>query len=419
MARDRDRPQPALKDLAPPPRAVPLRLWCHLLAGRLTVGGSAAFAFGMVFVFVFLPATDPIGTWRLAHRRQAAPGWLEGVQETSFHEGGDDDSESTPIYRCDYTFLLPDGTPLRGRSYTVGPRFQLPPPAPNRAAVRVAVTVEYDPEHPDTNRIEGTRTSPYPVEVGLVGLVSAVGLLVAGAGLMAGRRRVRLLRGGEVAEATVTTCPFGAGDAVTDLPVAEYKQRLACLSAAVGGHPYFAFAAGFYPVWNALVGLFTVAGAVFCVAVLVMVLFGFPTPPAEKGLLAMGFAGFLVLWLTVGGSMMETGRQRSRVAGRRGQLPAVPPVITCGFEFRLPDGAVVQARAPGRLAAMTGPEPPQPALYDPARPGRAVLVSGLEPAAEVGLDGAWETTAGAGAGGRLLVALLLLAAPVFVWALRL
>ena len=31
----------------------------------------------MVFVMIFVPATDPAGTWRLARRHQEARGWLE------------------------------------------------------------------------------------------------------------------------------------------------------------------------------------------------------------------------------------------------------------------------------------------------------------------------------------------------------
>jgi hypothetical protein len=129
-------------------------------------------------VIVFVPATDPIGDWRLSQRRQEAPGWLEAVQETHFHKGGDDHDSGTPIYLCDYAFALPDGTPLRGRSYTLGQQFQLPAAAPGGPAPRVAVTVEYDPEHPQTNRIRGTRISPYAA--GAVFRLFVVLLLLAG-----------------------------------------------------------------------------------------------------------------------------------------------------------------------------------------------------------------------------------------------
>ena len=80
------------------------------------------------------------------------------------------------------------------------------------------------------------------------------------------------------------------------------------------------------------------------------------------------------------------------------------------------DGEVVPANAPGRLAEAAEVEPPQPALYDPTKPTRALLLSGLAPELTVGPSGAWETRAGAGAVLRVLVVLQLLAGPLVVWA---
>src|SRR5262245_48090096 len=234
MATDLLSPFPKGDDLPPPPRALPFRLWCHLLTGPVTLGGSGGFAFAMVFALVFAPATDPVGTWRLAQRRQEAPGWVQAVAETRFHEGGGEDDEGVPIYRYDYTFTLPDGTPMQGSSYSVGQQFRVPPAVP--------VTVEYDPQHPATNRIRGTRTSPYPPGALFVVLFPAVGLVIALAGLVSGRRSARLLREGECVPATVKACQFGAGDSVTYLPVSEYKHWLACLRGRFGDHLFVPFA---------------------------------------------------------------------------------------------------------------------------------------------------------------------------------
>jgi hypothetical protein len=407
---------PKLDDLPPPPRTVPLRLWCALLAGPVTLGGSAAFAFTMVFGLIFAPATDPIGTWRLDHRRELAQGWLERVEQTHFQEGGGEDEPGTPIYRWYYTFLLPDGTQCRGSSYTVGEQFHLAPPAAGSPAPRLPVTVEYDPENPGTSRIEGTRTSPYGPWVLFVVLFSVAGLAVAIAGLWTGWRRGRLLRDGEVVPATVTACQFGAGDDTTYLPVAEYKNRTAVLRARCGSHPFMIFARGFIGAWTILAATFLIAGTVFCVVALVVGLLRFPGPPREKALFVLAFGGFLFLWLVVGLFMVRSGWQGWRATGRGATEPNVAVAVRCAFEFRLPDGELVQAKAPGRPTEGPGPESPQPALYDPLRPRRALLLSGLWPAVRVGEAGGWETSAGADSLVRLLVTLLLLAGPFVAFA---
>jgi Protein of unknown function (DUF3592) len=407
MATDLLSPFPQADDLAPAPRPLPFRLWCHLLAGPVTLGGSALFAFGMVFALIFAPATDPVGTWRLAQRRQEAPGWVQAATETRFHEGGGEDEEGVPIYRYDYTFTLPEGTPINGSSYTVGQQFQVPPAVP--------VTVEYDPQHPDTNRIRGTRTSPYPPGALLVVLFPAVGLVIALAGLVSGRRRARLLRDGECVPATITACQFGVGDSGTYLPVSEYKHRWACLRHRFGDHPLVPFAGVFLRVWTLMATVFLVVGTIFCVVALGFVLV-VPMPAQERSLFALGSLGFLILWGTVGVYMVRAGWRGCWATSGGGGEPAGRDPVRCEFEFRLPDGEVVRARAPGRLTDGPGAEPPQPALYDPRRPTRALLLSGLWPAGRVGPFGAWETPAGVDAIARALLVLLLLAGPLVVWA---
>src|SRR5262249_113788 len=128
MATDSISPFPRLEDLAPPPRRVPLWLWCSLLARPLTPRASGVFAFALVFGLIFVPAASPIGGWRLDLHQERGQGWLEGVTQTNFHEG--EDGNGTTIYRCDYTFALPDGTQVKGASYTLGEQFHLPPAVP-------------------------------------------------------------------------------------------------------------------------------------------------------------------------------------------------------------------------------------------------------------------------------------------------
>jgi hypothetical protein len=426
MAVDLAVPLPKAEDLPPPPRLVPLRLWCHLLAGPATLFGAAFFAFGMIFALIFGRATDPVGLWRLSQRCQRTPGRLVTVEATSFSEGGGD-GPGTPIFRCDYTFTLPDGTPMRGSSYTLGEQYKLPAGAPP-----LPVTVEYDPDHPATNRIQGTRTSPYPPWVLFVLLFPAMGLLIALVGLAVGRNRGRLLRDGEVAAATVTACRLGTTEGNDPyLSPAEYKHRLACWSVAPLGRGIQAFGIAFLVLWTVLATAILVFGVVVCLVILGM-LFVLPGPVPHRALFGLGVGGFLVVWLLLGGFMVRSGWRGLRSA-RQGNVappgsepgaarqprsvPAPPRPLGFAFEFRLPDGTAVQGKGPGRLVGGPDGEPPQPVLYDPSRPKNALLLSALMPALRLGPYGAWETTAGIGAYLRVLVVLLLLGGPFVVWVL--
>jgi hypothetical protein len=416
MATDLGSPFPNLDNLTPPPRSVPLLLRCSLLAGPVTVAGAAVFAFGMVFALVFVPATDLIGPWRLAHNQQRAQGWLERVTETNFHEGGGENEEGTPIFRCDYSFVLPNGVEVKGTSYTLGEQFHLPQPVPGGPPPRLAVTVEYDPQNPSTSRIQGTRTSPYGPWVLIIVLFPVAGFVVAVGGLWVGWGCGRLLRDGEIVPATITTCRFGAGDSATYLPPAEYKNQTANLGANLTHHPLMHLVTAFLFVWTVLATVMFVGGVIFCVVALVALLFFFPAGQPEKSLFVLGFGGFLALWLVMGGFMVRSGWRACWGLHRHGEKPTVPVPVKCTFEFRLPDGDVVQAKGPGRLVDNYGAESPQPALYDPSRPRTALLLSGLWPGVSVGETGSWETSSGADCVLRLLVALVLLAGPFVAWA---
>jgi hypothetical protein len=100
-----------------------------------------------------------------------------------------------------------------------------------------------------------------------------------------------------------------------------------------------------------------------------------------------------------------------------GRKSAPSSRVSCAFEFRLPDGKVVQAKGPGRLVERRGAEPPQAALYDLRRPTRALLLSSLWPRVRAAPCGGWESSAGPETAVRLAIALLLVAAPLIAWAL--
>jgi hypothetical protein len=363
-------------------------------------------------LLIFGPAGNPAGAWRLSQRKAEAQGWLEKVEATNFHEGGGEHENGTPIYRCEYTFRLPDGTPMRGTCYTLGEKFRLPRAAPGQPPPRLPVTVEYDPANPATSRIQGTRTSPYTPWVLLVLLFPAIAFLVAAIGFALGRRRLHLLREGQAVQATVTACLAASGD---DAVMAQYKQQLAQWRERFRGHPLILLGRGFLGLWTCGAVGILIFGIVILGGMLVMLLV-MPTPPRERALWGLGVSGFLALWLTFGLFMVRSGRAGYRAMNlREGELPPPQPV-RCTFEFRTAEGQVVQARAVGRVGDRPGDEPPQPALYDPRYPRRALLLSGLWPAVRVGPDGGWETTAGPDAGLRLLLVLALLAGPFAVWA---
>src|SRR5262249_42697194 len=160
---------------APPPRAVPTRLRCQLLAGDATMWGSVIFGFASVLVFSLVAGMGPLGSLRLALHRQEAPGRVLSERDTNYEENG------WTVRRHDYEFRLPDGTVLRGHSYSNGHRYVDVPTVPgDRNPQRWSrVTIEYDPGHPETNRIKGTHTHSVSHWVGCMLIFPAGALLVA------------------------------------------------------------------------------------------------------------------------------------------------------------------------------------------------------------------------------------------------
>src|SRR5262249_49424780 len=110
-----------------PPRAVPILLRCQLLASGATVWGSIIFGFASVLAFGLTSGMDPLGSLRLALHRQEAPGRVLSERDTNYEE-----NDST-IRRHDYEFCLPDGTVLRGHSYSAGHRYVGVPTVPGDA----------------------------------------------------------------------------------------------------------------------------------------------------------------------------------------------------------------------------------------------------------------------------------------------
>src|SRR5262245_26271093 len=251
-----------------PPRAVPIRLRCQLLAGGATVWGSVVFGFAAVLASGLVSGMDPLGSLRLALHRQNAPGRVLSERDTNYEE-----NDST-VRRHEYEFRLPDGTMLRGHSYSAGHRYVDVPTAPGDPDPQrwSRVTVEYDPGHPETNRIKGTRTHGVSHWVGCMLVFPAGALLVVAVGLVGGWCRIRLLRHGELARATVTGCkPPTNAEAPLDVPVAECRRLMALQAGRAARSPFVLLWNGVNSAWCLAVLLMVAGGVAFMLFAMVQV----------------------------------------------------------------------------------------------------------------------------------------------------
>jgi hypothetical protein len=384
----------AARPQAPPPRAVPFRLRCQLLAGGATVWGSVVFGLASALSVGLVCGLDPVGSLRLALHRHEAPGRVLWEDDTSYEE-----NDST-VRRHDYEFRLPDGALVRGHSYSDGHRYLGFAPAPGAPDPGrwARVTVEYDPGHPATSRIKGTRTHSVSYGVGLM-LLAVLLVVLAGAllavvvGVAVGRMHIRLLRDGRLAEATVTGCapPANADSPPPDVPVAECRRRLAEQAARAARSPFVLLWNGANSAWCLAVLVMTVGGAAFAVFGMVKVGLGDESfwingQPARGAEGLVWLAGFLVVWIVAGGVMLAGGRLL-RLTPRN-----TTPAVSCAYEFRPPGGEAVHAREEVPAAALAEAEAPLPVLYNPQWAQEALLLAALSPPVRLSARGRWEAT---------------------------
>jgi hypothetical protein len=394
----------AVSSPAPPPRAVPIRLRCQLLASGATIWGSVIFGLASVLAFGLVSGMDPLGSLRLALHRQEAPGRVLSERSTNYEENG------STVRRHDYEFRLPDGTMLRGHSYSDGHRYVDVPTVPgDRDPQRWSrVTIEYDPGHPETNRIKGTQTHSVSHWACFTLIFPAGALLVVAIGLIGGWYHIRLLRDGELAWATVTGCtPPTNVESPPDVPVVECRRLLAEQAERASRSPFVLLWNGVNSAWCLVVALMVAGGVGFMLFGMVKVVLGAESfyingEPASgiDGVLRIGI--FLVVWV-LGGGVMFFGGRSLRVPRRDASV-----AVDCAYEFRLPGGEVVQARDSVPIAALGDAEAPLAVLYNPKRPAEALLLAGLSPPVRVSSHGGWETTAGVWPLLRLAVAILAL-----------
>jgi hypothetical protein len=165
------------------PRQVPLLVRAGNLAGGFANQfGWSFFGFGMVFVWVFLPAVDVTSWYRFRGPLETASGTVTAVEKAGMTEN------DVEVCRVRYAFAAPGGARHEGVSYVRGERFR----------PEERVTIQYRAGEPSVSRIRGARSAPLPIWAALVLVFPGVGLVFIAAGLRRGLRANRLLRDGKL-----------------------------------------------------------------------------------------------------------------------------------------------------------------------------------------------------------------------------
>jgi hypothetical protein len=178
--------RPNFNRLLAPPRAVPLSLRVNTL-----FGGMAAFAWGVLLCttpifWAFVMNAEVLAPVVLRAGAATTDGRVSATGETRSSE------DRSRIHWVDYSYQVPAGPVLSGRSYVTGS-----PPA-----IGAQLPVEYAPSWPNFSRIVGMRKAMFGPGAAIAIVFPALAAGFVAFSLYAGRRTLRLLREGCVAEAT-------------------------------------------------------------------------------------------------------------------------------------------------------------------------------------------------------------------------
>jgi hypothetical protein len=178
--------RPNFDRLVAPPRTVPLSLRVSAL-----FGGMAAFAWGALLFttpifWAFVMNADVLAPIVLGASAATTDGRVTATGETRSSEN------RSRIHWVDYSYRVPAGSPLSGRSYVTGS-------APD---VGAELSVEYVPSWPHFSRIMGMRKAIFGPGGAIAVVFPALAAVFVAISLHMGRRTLRLLREGRVAKAT-------------------------------------------------------------------------------------------------------------------------------------------------------------------------------------------------------------------------
>lgn len=174
---------------ATPLRPVPPLLALGLVAGNIPATiGWLVFGFGMIFWWLFGMQSDVRSLVEFRGELLQTTGRVTQVIETTYSEGGSEDSPGTPIYRVVFEYESSSGQPRRDACYAPGRQFN----------VGQDVAVEYLPAPKTAARIAGTRRAPFGWGTLFVGLFPLLGLAFIAGSMIAGLRTLVVLRRGRL-----------------------------------------------------------------------------------------------------------------------------------------------------------------------------------------------------------------------------
>lgn len=192
----------ATRQLASPPRPVPLSLRAAVMSGFKVKAGTIFVAAGVTLAsYVCVPLT-----WRELVFSYAGPvvstrATLLAAEPTRFKFTNSSSRfiGSTKVTRYRYRFRDASGTLHDGRSYRLGKAITHDGPAGRE------IDVEYASSRPSFNRVIGGSPSPVPFVFNTIDIPTALAFLLLIGGVRAGWRRTRLLQRGTLALARVVS----------------------------------------------------------------------------------------------------------------------------------------------------------------------------------------------------------------------
>lgn len=169
------------------PRSVPILVRCRILfGGFLNQFGWLFFGFGMIFFWFFALNADLLGWYFFSGELETVQGIVTNSEKTGSSEGGSEHSKGTPIFANHYEFTYL-GEKYNGTSYATG----------KRKAKGAKVKIELPKGNPDRSRIKGMRTAVFGPLAAFVVIFPSIGLCIIIAGLIKGRKTLRLLAHGK------------------------------------------------------------------------------------------------------------------------------------------------------------------------------------------------------------------------------